>query len=59
MTKYLINREAYNADIQIIFKTLMLRSCLRDYSDPYILVKGTITVAAAPNDSNTKVIFKN
>ena len=59
MTKYLINREAYNADIQIIFKTLMLRSCLCDYSDPYILVKGTITVAAAPNDSNKKVIFKN
>ena len=34
-----------------------------DYSDTYILVKGTIAVvketAAAPNSSNEKVIFKN
>ena len=37
----------------------MLRSCLCDYSDPYILGRGTVTVAAAPNYSNKKVIFKN
>ena len=42
----------------------MLRSSLRDYSDMYILVKGTITVpntgtAAAPDSRNKKVIFKN
>ena len=43
----------------------MLKSSLCDYSDPYILVKGTITVnntAAADadaNDTNKKVIFKN
>ena len=42
----------------------MLRSSLCDYSDPYILVKGTTTVsstvtAAAPNNRNQKVIFKN
>ena len=41
----------------------MLRSSLCDYSDTYILVKGTITVApataAAPNNANKKVIFKN
>ena len=42
----------------------MLRFSLCDYSDPYILVKGTITVnntgpAAAPNNRNTKGIFKN
>ena len=43
----------------------MLKSSLCDYSDPYILVKGTITVnktAAADadaNNTNKKVIFKN
>ena len=46
----------------------MLKSTLCDYSDAYILVKGTITVnniaaavavAAAANNSNKKVIFKN
>ena len=42
----------------------MLRSSLCDNSDTYILVKGTITVtntetAAAPNNRNKKVIFKN
>ena len=34
----------YNKDNQIRFKTSMLRSSLCDYSDSYILVKGTITV---------------
>ena len=47
---------------QIKFKISILRSYLCDYSDA--LVKGTITVlntgtAAAPNNRNTKVIFKN
>ena len=43
----------------------MLKSSLCDYSDAYILVKGTITVnntAAADadaNNNNKKVIFKN
>ena len=42
----------------------MLRSSLCDYSDTYILVKGTITVAnigtaATPNNADKKVIFKN
>ena len=40
----------------------MLRSGLCEYNDPYILVKGTITVAketaAAPNNANKKVMFK-
>ena len=43
-------------------KTSMLKSSLCDYSDTYILVKGNITVnntAAAANDTNKKVIFKN
>ena len=43
----------------------MLRSSLCDYSDTYIVVKGTITVrntaavGAAANNANKKVIFKN
>ena len=41
----------------------MLRPSLCDYSGAYILVKGTIAVAqetaAAPNNANEKVIFKN
>ena len=43
----------------------MLKSCLCDYSDAYILVKGTISVnntaaaGAAVNNNNKKVIFKN
>ena len=43
----------------------MLKSSLCDYSDGYILVKGTISVnntaaaGAAVNNTNKKVIFKN
>ena len=43
----------------------MIRSSLCDYSDPYIHVKGTITVpnmaaaGAAVNNTNKKVVFKN
>ena len=42
----------------------MLKSSLCDYSDAYILVKGTITVNStadqgAANNTNKKVIFKN
>ena len=53
-----------NTGSQIKFKTSMIRSSLCDYSDSDILVKGTITVtntetAAAPNNRNKKVIFKN
>ena len=36
----------YNENKSIRFKTPMLRSKLCDYSDAYILVKGTITVTA-------------
>ena len=57
------SRGTYNENNQIRFKTSMLRSSLCDYSDAYILVKGTITVAevtpAAPNNGNKNVIFKN
>ena len=43
----------------------MLKSSLCDYSDVYILVKGTMTVpntaaaGANANNANKKVIFKN
>ena len=43
----------------------MLKTSLYDYSDVYILVKGTIIVpntaaaAADPNNKNKEVIFKN
>ena len=59
------SRGTYNANSQIKFKTTMLTSSLCDYSDAYILVKGTIAVnntAAAnadANNTNKKVIFKN
>ena len=54
----------YSTASQIKFKTAMLRSSLRDFSQAYILVKGTITVpnttkTAAPNNRNKKVIFRN
>ena len=49
------SRGAYNVNSQIKFKTTMLKSSLCDYSDAYILVKGTISVnntAAAGADVN-------
>ena len=55
----------YNKDNQIRFKTSMLRSSLCNYSDAYILVKGTIAAVntaaqGQPNNSaNKKVIFKH
>ena len=59
------SRGAYNVNSQIKFKTTMLKSSLCDYSDAYILVKGTSSVnnttgaGAAANNTNKKVIFKN
>ena len=59
------SRGTYNANSEIKFKTTLLKSSLCDYSDAYILVKGTITVnntAAADadaNNTNKKIIFKN
>ena len=38
------SRGTYNVNSQIKFKTAMLKSSLCDYSDAYILVKGTITI---------------
>ena len=59
------SRGAYNINSQIKFKTTMLKSSLCDYSDAYILVKGTVSVnntaaaGAAANNIKRKVIFKN
>ena len=58
------SRGAYNVNSQIKSKTTMLKSSLCDYSDAYILVKGTVSVnntaaAGAVNNTNKKVIFKN
>ena len=47
---------AYNENKSIRFKTPMLRSNLCDYSDPYILVKGTITVTAPGANNNANNI---
>ena len=38
-------RGTYNTNSKIICKTTMLKSSVCDYSDSYVLVKGTITVA--------------
>ena len=59
------SRGACNVNSQIKFNTTMLKSSLCDYSDAYILVKGTITAnntaaqGANANNTNKKVIFKN
>ena len=44
--------DTYNENKSIRFKTPMLRSDLCDYSDAYILVKGTITVTANGDNNN-------
>ena len=57
----------YNTNTDIRLKTTMLRSSLLEYSDAYILVKGTITITGARNDGvarqanerNKSIIFKN
>ena len=57
-------KRVYSPDKLIGFKMTMLRSSLCDYSDVYILIKGTITVnntagqGAAATNTNKKVIFK-
>ena len=43
-------RGTYNTNSKIKFKTTMMKSSLCNYSDAYILVKGTITVTGAGVD---------
>ena len=51
----------YSDNKTIRFKTSMLRSNLYDYSDPYIVVKGRISVRGANNTNtrNKKLTLKN
>ena len=55
----------YSSNNKIEFKTSMPKSSLRDYSDAYILVKGTISIANTAaavfdiNNTNIKVLFKD
>ena len=67
-TKYPIeinddSHSTYNIDSQIRFKTAMLKSILSHYNDVYIVVKETKNyhtgAAAAPNNRNREVVFKN
>ena len=46
--------DRYKPSKQIRFKTSMLRSNLCDYSDVYIVVKGTITITDPNNDAYDK-----
>ena len=48
----------YDINKEIRIKTSMLRSDLCDFSDAYIVVKGTIAVNA-PNNAKKAVAFKN
>ena len=49
----------YNENKLIRFKTPMLRSNLCDYSDAYILVKGTITVNGIVNGAENEILRRN
>ena len=53
--------DRYKPSKQIKFKTSMLRSDLCDFSDAYIIVKGTATVTGTSNNSrkNRPLAFKN
>ena len=61
------SRGTYNVNSQIKFKTTMLKFSLCDYSDAYILVKGTITITGAGDNAAARqadgrdkgVVFKN
>ena len=60
------SRGVYNTNSDIRFKTTVLKFSLCDYSDGYILVKGTITSTEAGDDAaarqederNKGIIFK-
>ena len=56
-------RGTYNTNIYIKFKTLMLKSCLCEYSYAYILINRNISIAAQaednPNNGDKEVVFKS
>ena len=45
------SRRVYNTNSDIRFKTIMLKSGLCDYSDAYILIKGTLTITGVGDDA--------
>ena len=49
----------YNENKSIRYKTPMLRSNLCDYSEAYILVKGTITVNGVVNGVENEIVRRN
>ena len=51
--------DTYNENKSIRFKAPMLRSNLCDYSDAYILVKGTITVNGVVNGAENDIARRN
>ena len=51
--------DMYNENKSIRFKAPMLRSNLCDYSDAYILVKGTITVNGIVNGAENEILRRN
>ena len=61
------SRRVCNTNIDIRFKTKMIKSSICDYSDAYIFVKGRITITGAGDaaaarqgdERNKSVIFKN
>ena len=48
------SRGTYNRNGQIKFENSMLKSSLCDYSDPYILVKGRLTITGAGTDTDAR-----
>ena len=61
------SRGGYTTGSDIKFKTAMIKSILCDYTDAFILVKGTITINASGDDAaarraherNKDLIFRN
>ena len=51
--------DTYNENKSIRFKTAMSRSNLCDYSDVYILVKGTIAVNGVVNGAENDIVRRN
>ena len=49
----------YDLGIEIKFKTIMLKSSLCDYSEAYILVKGTITLVGQEKNDATIAAERN
>ena len=45
------SKRVYNTNSDIRFKTIMLKSGLCDYSDAYILIKGTLTITGVGDDA--------